>query len=320
MKAARLVGPRQFEFLDAEMPSIEEGELLVKMHHLSVCGSDLRTYDRTLPEESYPLAVGAPCHECVGEVVESHDPRFKPGEAVISLLGGGLVEYAAVPANEAVKLKDGLDPKLAVLCQPAGTVLYSVQQIGAILGQRVVVIGQGPIGLNFTDLLVRGGATQVIAADRLDYRLEHSKRLGATHTVNVSKEDLVERVREITDGEMADIAVEACGRPDAFNNMFQSLRHHGTAILFGMQHDMDEGPLLLDWERMYERQPRMIATSSARAGERAKTVAAVVDLVSQGRLDLTYQATHRVSFDEVGKAFEMYSGKLDNSLKIIMDL
>jgi 2-desacetyl-2-hydroxyethyl bacteriochlorophyllide A dehydrogenase len=318
MKAARLVGPRQFEFLDAEVPAIKDGEVLVKMRHLSVCGSDLRTYDRTLPEENYPLAVGAPCHECVGEVVESHDPRFKKGEVVIAL-AGGLLEYAAVPAHEIVQLKPNVDPELAVLCQPAGTVLYSVQQIGAILGQKVLVIGQGPIGLNFTDLLVRGGAVQVITADRLDYRLDHSKKLGATHTVNVTKEDLLERVKEITGGEMVDVAIEACGRPEAFNQMFQALRHHGTAILFGMQHDFD-GALPLDWERMYERQPRMIATSSARAGERAKTVAAVVDLVSQGRLNLSYQATHRVSFDDVGKAFEMYSGKLDNSLKIIMDL
>jgi threonine dehydrogenase-like Zn-dependent dehydrogenase len=288
------------------------------MKHLSVCGSDLRTYDRTLPEEDYPLPVGAPCHECVGEIVESHDPRFRAGETVITL-AGGLVEYAAVPVREVVPLKDGVDPRLAVLCQPAGTVLYSCQQMGTILGQRAVVIGQGPIGLNFTDLLVRGGALQVITADRHDYRLEHSAKLGATHTVNVTREDLIERVREITDGAMADIAVEACGRPEAFNQMFQSLRLAGTAILFGMQHDF-EGPLPLDWERMYERQPRMIATSSARAGERAKTVAAVVDLVSQGRLDLSYQATHRVKFDDVGKAFEMYSGKLDNSLKIIIDL
>lgn len=317
MRAARLVGPRQFEILDAEMPSPEEGEVLVQMQHLSVCGSDLRTYDRTLPEESYPLATGAPCHECVGVIAESHDPRFKEGQPVIAL-AGGLLEYAAVPVHEIVPLKDGVDPRLAVLCQPAGTVLYSCQQMGTLLGQTVVVIGQGPIGLNFTDLLVRGGALQVIVADRHNYRLEQSRRLGATHTVNVTKEDLVERVGEITGGAMADIAVEACGRPEAFNQMFQCLHRAGLAILFGLQHD--EGPLELDWERMYEKLPRMITTSSARVGERAKTVAAVVDLVSRGRLDLSYQATHRLPFDDVGRAFEMYSKKLDNSLKVIIDL
>ena len=317
MKAARLVGPRQFEILDTPMPTLKEGEVLVRMGHLAVCGSDLRTYDRTLPEESYPLPIGAPCHECVGIVEESHNPNIKKGEAVIALTGG-LLEYAAVPAHEIVQLRPGVDPSIAILCQPAGTVLYSCQQIGAILGQRIVVIGQGPIGLNFTDLLVRGGALQVIVADRHDYRLEHSRRLGATHTVNVTREDLVQRVREITEGAMADVVVEACGRPEAFNQMFQCMHHQGLAILFGLQHD--EGPLPLDWESMYERLPRMITTSSARSGERAKTVAAVVDLVSGGRLDLSYQATHRVPFEQVAKAFEMYSGKIDNSLKVIIDL
>ncbi len=319
MKAARLVGPRQFEILDAPMPSIRDGEVLVRMQHLAVCGSDLRTYDHTLPEENYPLAIGAPCHECVGVVEESHHPGIEKGEHVIALTGG-LLEYAAVPAHEIVKLPPGVDPNIAILCQPAGTVLYSCQQMGTILGQRIVVIGQGPIGLNFTDLLVRGGALQVIVADRHDYRLEHSRRLGATHTVNVTNEDLIERVREITGGAMADIAVEACGRPEAFNQMFQLLRHQGLAILFGLQHDLGQGYVPLDWESMYERLPRMITTSSARVGERAKTVAAVVDLVSRGRLDLSYQATHRVSFEDVGKAFEMYSGKVDNSLKVIIDL
>ena len=71
---------------------------------------------------------------------------------------------------------------------------------------------------------------------------------------------------------------------------------------------------------MYDRLPRMLATNSARSGERARTVAAVVDLVSQGRLDLSYQATHRLPFESVGEAYEMYSAKRDNALKIVLSL
>jgi threonine dehydrogenase-like Zn-dependent dehydrogenase len=208
MKAARLVGPKQFEVINVEPPTPKPGEVLVRMEHLSICGSDLRTYDRALREEEYPLPVGAPCHECYGVVEESYDERIKRGQRVIAL-AGGLVEYASVPAREIVPVKDNVDPELAVLCQPAGTVLYSVQQIGTILGQSVVIYGQGPIGLSFTDFMVRGGAVRVIVADRHDYRLEVAKRLGATHTVNVSREDPVEAVREATEGEMSDIAVEA---------------------------------------------------------------------------------------------------------------
>lgn len=319
MRAAQLVGPRKFELLDVPMPSAKPGEVLVRMQHLSICGSDLRTYDRTLPEEQYPLAAGAPCHECFGVVEESYDDRIRKGQRVIAL-AGGLVEYAAVPVQEIVTVPDNVSDELAVFCQPAGTVLYSCQQASPILGQKVLIIGQGPIGLSFTDFMVRGGAEQVIVADIRDYRLDVARKtLGATHTVNPERENVVEAVREITGGEMVDIAVEACGRPDAFNNVFQSIRHQGLVVIFGMQHEVDT-PITLDWERMYEKLPRMVVTSSARAGNRQKTVSNVVSLVSQGRLDLSHLLTHRMPFERVGDAFEMYSSKTDNSLKVLISL
>ena len=318
MKAARLVGPRQFELLDAPMPKAEPGEVLVRMQHLSICGSDLRTYDRLLPEERYPLSVGAPCHECYGVVQESYDEKIKTGQRVIAL-SGGLVEYAAVPVRDIVPVADNIDPELAVFCQPAGTVLYSCQQASPILGQRALVIGQGPIGLSFTDFMVRGGADPVIVADLQDYRLDVARKLGATHTINPARDNVIDAVREITGGEMCDIAVEACGRPDAFNQVFQALRSQGLAVIFGMQHEVDT-PITLDWEAMYERLPRMVVTSSARSGNRAKTVGNVVSLVSQGRLDLSHLLTHKLPFEKVGQAFEMYSNKLDNSLKVLLTL
>lgn len=318
MKAARIVGPRQFEVMDVEAPATRPGEVLVRMEHLSICGSDLRTYDRTLKEEEYPLPVGAPCHECYGVVEESQDDRIKKGQRVIAL-SGGLVEYASVPVRDIVPVADNMDPELAVLCQPAGTVLYSCQQIGTILGQKVVIYGQGPIGLSFTDFLVRGGAETVIVADRHDYRLEVSKKLGATHTVNAARENVVEAVREITGGAMCDVAVEACGRPEAYNQIFQSIRTQGLCIVFGLQHDIG-APVTFDWESMYERLPRVITTSSARVGERAKTVGTVVSLVSQGRLNLSHLLTHKMPFERVGDAFDMYSNKKDNSLKILLNL
>jgi threonine dehydrogenase-like Zn-dependent dehydrogenase len=71
---------------------------------------------------------------------------------------------------------------------------------------------------------------------------------------------------------------------------------------------------------MYERLPRVITTSSARSGERAKTVGNVVSLVSQGRLDLSHLLTHKMPFEQVGEAFDMYSNKKDNSLKILLNV
>jgi threonine dehydrogenase-like Zn-dependent dehydrogenase len=317
MKAARLVGPRRFEFEDAPVPSLNPGEVLVRMEYFSVCGSDLRMYDRVFPEEEYPLRLGAPCHECVGIVEQSRADGLNPGQRVIALQAGGLLEYAAVPARNAVPVPDVGDPALWVLCQPVGTVLYSVQQIGTILGKRVVILGQGPIGLSFTDFIARGGARQVIVADLHDYRLEMAKKLGATHTLNPTRDNVIEAIKEITGGQMADVAVEAAGRPETAHEVFDALRLHGTAIIFGIAHDEDVFPF--DWNAMTGKLPRMIVTNSARSGDMPDTVAATVDLVQQGRLSLQHLMTHRMGWQDVGKAYEIYSGKLDNSLKVVMN-
>jgi threonine dehydrogenase-like Zn-dependent dehydrogenase len=318
MKAARLVGPRRFEFEEAPMPALNQGEVLVKMEYFSVCGSDLRTYDRVFPEEEYPLRLGGPCHECVGIVQESRDERLKPGQRVIALQAGGLLEYAAVPARNAVPVPDdGVDAAKWVLCQPVGTVLYATQQIGTILGKRVVILGQGPIGLSFTDFVARGGARQVIVADLHDYRLDVARTLGATHTLNPTRDNVIEAVQEITGGRLADIAIEACGRPETCHQVFEALRMEGTAVIFGIAHDEDVFPF--DWNAMTSKLPRMVVTNSARSGNMPDTVAATVDLVSQGRLSLDHLLTHRLGWEDVGKAYELYSGKLENSLKVVMN-
>jgi L-iditol 2-dehydrogenase len=320
VKAARLVGPRQFQFEDAPMPSPKPGEVLVRMEYFSVCGSDLRTYDRVFPEEEYPLRLGAPCHECVGIVEESLDERLQPGQRVIALQAGGLFEYAALPAGRAVPVPDdgATDPSLWVLCQPVGTVLYATQQIGTILGKRVVILGQGPIGLSFTDFVVRGGARQVIVADLHDYRLDMARKLGATHTLNPARDNVIEAVEEITGGRLADIAIEAAGRPETAHHVFDALRMEGTAIIFGIAHDEDVFPF--DWMAMTSKLPRIIVTNSARSGNMPEAVGATVDLVQQGRLSLRHLMTHRMHWQDAGRAYETYSNKLENSLKIVMSV
>src|SRR5438270_13822780 len=103
MKAARLAAPKTFEFLDVETPSLKDGESIVKMEYLSICGSDLRTYDRVLPEESYPLRVGASIHECVRVADETTSDELRKAQRVIGVANaGGIVQHATVPPNRLV--------------------------------------------------------------------------------------------------------------------------------------------------------------------------------------------------------------------------
>ncbi|MBI2172413.1 MAG: zinc-binding dehydrogenase [Chloroflexi bacterium] len=320
MRAARLTSPKRFEFVDVPMPSPKPGEALVRMERLSICGSDLRTYDRLLPEEQYPVDVGRPCHECLGVVVESRTDAFKAGQRVIVFpsTSGGLVEYIAEPAARLVAVPEWGDPTHWIMCQPVGTVMYACQRIGSVLGQRVLVLGQGAIGLSFTNLLNRLGASQVIVTDLLDYRLELARKLGATRAINAAREDVQQAVAEVTQGQGADIVVEACGRPETANQIAQTVRREGLAVLFGLAHDQDT--FMLNYDSMTAQLPTILVVNSARSGHMPKAVAQCVDLVAQGRMDLTYMVSHRLGLKDVQKAYDLYSEKDEGIIKVVMEV
>ena len=196
--------------------------------------------------------------------------------------------------------------------------MYSLQRIGNVIGKRVAILGQGGIGISFAQLVAAQGARQVIVSDPLDYRLETSKMVGATHTINSSREDVVAAVREITEGEMVDIAIEACGRPDTAQQVYEILRQQGTVGLFGLTHDQDVFPF--DYSTMMSKLPTIVVTIAGRAGESPRYIEKCVDLMSQGRLDLSHLVTHRMKFDDVQAAYDTYSEKKDMSIKVVMEL
>ena len=319
MRGIQLTGYKNLEFVETDMPIPREGEVLIKMSRASICGSDLRTYDRVHGEEMYPFGLGAPCHECLGEVVESYSESLSPGDKVIVLprKTGGLMEYVAESSSRCIKLPGDGDLSVWMMAQPVGTVMYALQRVGSVLGKRVAVLSQGPIGLAFTQLLVAAGAAQVIVTDILDYRLEAAKKLGATHWINPEQDDVVKTIEEITKGQMVDIAIEACGRPETCNQVFGAIRLQGTAVLFGMTHDEDIFPF--DYNAMYLKIPTILVTNSARADANIQAISECVELMEQGRLDLSHLVTHRLPIEQVQDAYDIYSEKRDYSLKTVME-
>jgi 2-desacetyl-2-hydroxyethyl bacteriochlorophyllide A dehydrogenase len=319
MKAARIVGPKRFEVLDVPAPEPKPGEVLVKFNELSICGSDLLTYDRVFPEEDYPRPAGFPCHECAGYIEESYADGFRPGQYVISLAySGGLFEYSSVPSSLVIPIPEGVDPSMAVLCQPAGTVIFALQKVGPVFGKRVVVLGQGPIGLIFTELLVKAGASQVIVTDVIDHRLDVAKTRGADDVINPTKVDTLEAVTELTKGQLADLVIDASGVTETVNDSIRVVRKEGTINIFGMPHVEESVPF--DWFNMYNKLPNIIVTNSRRSNDVVPSVQAAVDLMARGRLDLKYMVTNRYPFDEVEEAFRAFAERKNNTLKILIDV
>ena len=323
MRAAQLMGPKRFEFMDVEMPSPTEGECLIRLERFSICGSDIRHgYGPISPEEDYPLALGKPCHECAGTVVESRTDEYREGQRVIVLPTseqGGLVEYIASSPGRMIALPDHGDLTEWVMCQPSGTVLYSCQKMDGVLGKSVLILGQGAIGLSFTMLTSRMGARHVIAADLLDYRLEYSREFGATHTVNPAREDLDGVVQELTGGQGADITVEAAGFPDTLDMAFRLVRQFGRVILFGVQGD-DIVPV--DTRLWNQLQPTIIPTTGARSGDPTSHIKEIVALRERGWCDPARMVTHRLGFDgaDVNQAYQIYEKYEDNIIKAVMSV
>lgn len=321
MKAARLVGPRQFEMVEAEVPAPLEGECLIRLEKISVCGSDIRhEFSQIFPEEHYPGRLGVPGHECAGTVVESKSQEFAEGQRVIIYPGrgvrsGGLVEYIAATPDWMCALPEEGDLAEWVLCQPSGTVLYSVQQMGSLLGKDVVVVGQGVIGLSFTMLTAKLGAQRVIGVDPLDYRLEWSRKMGATDTINPDRDEVAAAVKDLTGGLGADVVVEAAGYPDSFNTALRLVKQFGQVMVFGIQSDE---LIPVEHNLLMERQPQLIPTTGGRLREPMAPIKTMVELKRRGWCDPGQMLTHRMPFEEVQRAFELYEGQQDGIIKVVM--
>ena len=325
MKAARISGPKQFEILEVDEPQLRDGQCLIRLERWSVCGSDIRHfYGPVLPEERYPLGIGDPCHECAGVVVESRTDRFKEGQRVIALPNfdgtGGMVEYIATEPSRMVGLPDEGDLSEWVTCQPAGTAIHGCQKVGTIIGKRVLVIGQGGIGLSFTAICARMGARQVIAADPLDYRLEYSRRFGATHTVNPERDDLYEAVKEFTGGLMPEITVEASGYPDGLNSAFRLVADSGIVLMFGMQgeHPPHNEFTPVKTSYIHENTPVIIPIAASRGADPVSHVETMVALKSRGWWNPGEMVTHELKFDDVKTAYDMFESRSDNVIKVVM--
>ncbi len=326
MRAIRITGPQHMEVVDAPTPTVAEGQVLVRAERLSICGSDMRTYRHVAPEEEYPLAPGVPCHEIVGVVEESRGADVTPGQRVVALppsqattggtYGGG-TEYVVTDADRVIPVPEGMDPTTAVMCQPVGTVLFACQRLGSVMGKRVVVLGQGAIGLTFTHILASAGAKEVVGIDLLDERLRKATEQGATATVNPTHEDVVGAVAELTGGRGADVVVEAAGTEEAVDLLSSLVRPHGTLVLFGLP-ERDRFPI--DYVKLVRRQATILPTVNAAGDDPAHAVHEAVDLVSRGRLDVSWLVTHRLPMAEAPRAYSMYEGRLDGVIKVVMEV
>ena len=322
MRAIFFEQPRKIRLLDdVPTPEPKDGEVLVRCSHIALCGTNMGPYlgDGRWGQIEWPPPPGWLGHENIGTVVESRVKGWEPGTLVLAHPEdyNGFAEYIISKREGLARLPaDPPDVAALVVAQPLATVLRALVRTGPVIRQRCAVVGQGPMGLIFTHLLGRMGASQVIGIDKVAWRLPWSKRFGATDVVDASTEDVVERVKELTGGEMVDFSVEAVGKPDSLVTAALLPRRQGRLYVFGVpHHDRQEFP----WFHTVANETEIITSMGPECMEYFQVA---VDMIVQGRSDLTAMVTPRMPWEKAAEAFEMYAfpEQAKDSLKLTLVL
>jgi len=262
MKAALLYGVKDLRVEDVEVPLVGSGEVLVKVRGATTCGTDLKIFQRGYVEKiiKLPTIFG---HEWAGEVTEvgqgldwpRKGMRVRAGNSAPCLhcamcqrgkfnlcenmiwLWGAYAEYIKVPARMVLvnmqEIPSDVSYLEAAVTEPLACVLHGVEAAGVKLGDKVAIIGAGPIGLLHLLTVKKLGAREAIMIDLVDERLEAAKKLGADETINGGREDVVKNVKSLTDGYGADVVIEAIGLAATWEQALKLVRKGGVVLEFG---------------------------------------------------------------------------------------
>lgn len=304
------------EILEAPDPKIAENQVLVRMNQIAVCGSDLITFLGTHPR-NYPYELGSPAHECAGTVVASKLDGYKPGDRVLYFpppaVENGLRELVAADTDQLLKLPDHGNITEWLMAQLLGTVIRTTRELGSVLGEKVVIIGQGPVGQLFNAMMWNLGARRIIALDKVPERLVVSTKMHATHTCLVGEGDVMRAVLDLTDGKGGDLVIEAAGYEDAHRLMIDLVRIDGRAVMFGVPKFEQS---TLDMYGWYRKRAPVYTFHRPKVEE---DIHLALELIVQGRIDVKPILTHRFPLERVQEAYDLFADRKDGCIKVIVE-
>ncbi len=227
----------------------------------------------------------------------------------------GLAEYAVVPATDVFPLPANLPlAESSVLGCAVFTAYGAVRHAADVRGgERIAVVATGGVGLSIIEVARAFGASQIIAIDVRDDRLDMARQLGATDTVNGAKVDVLTKVRELTDGRGVDVAIEALGTQQTFEACLRVLRPGGTLSSLGVY----SGKLEMPYDSFAAGLggQRIVTTLCPGGKERMRRLIATVE---SGRFDPLPLITHRFSLDDIVKGYDLFSNRRDGVLKVVI--
>jgi L-iditol 2-dehydrogenase len=348
MRAVMLTEPGKFEIRNVDVPdNIGPEEVLCKIGGVAICGSDPEIIRGGLAgtwPPSYPFIAG---HEWAGKVVKAGKEvtKFKAGDRVAGeahkgcghcrnclkgrytlclnygkpetghrhygfIVNGAYAQYAKYHIKSITPLPDNISYAEAAMCDTAGVALHGLELSGITPGGTLAIIGPGPIGIMTMKIARAMGAGRIIMVGR-GSRLESSRKLGASETVDFTREDPVNAVRGLTGGLGVDECFECSGAKGTFNQAVRMVCKGGKVVLLGVATDdvMEELPFKYVTHNEIE-----IHGSRANPNVSWK----VLSLIANKNIDVRDMVTHTFSLENFADALDTFVNRRDNAVKVVI--
>lgn len=230
MRKAVYHGIRDLRVEEVEEPKPGEKEAKIKVKYCGVCGSDLHEYLHGL----FPKSIFG--HEVCGEIVDIAPglEGFQVGDRVVAIGKDGYAEYMVCPQEKMIKIPEGMDWKRAAAVEPLAVAAYCIKRTGVKSTDTVLIAGAGPIGLALLMGLKATGVEMVYMTEVTEKRRRKAEELGATQVFNSKEIRVSSKMKELTQGNGVDVAIEAVGLEESLKDCLSSVKNRGKVTVAGI--------------------------------------------------------------------------------------
>ncbi|KAI9718649.1 MAG: hypothetical protein M1828_006657 [Chrysothrix sp. TS-e1954] len=350
MKAVVFHGKHDIRVEDIPVPQCTKGKVKVKPSFCGICGTDLHEYlggpnlcpttEHPITGEKVPLVFGHEFSGIIEEIGEGVE-GFSVGERVcvepiiwdgtcgacvegahnccdgggfvgLSGWGGGLSEHVVIPWTSLYKLPDNVPMEVGALIEPLAVGWHAVKSSPIKRGDDVLVLGGGPIGLSVIQALHAQGAKQIIVSEMAQKRMEFAKHFGANTIIDPTKEDVVAKCRELTNGRGVHVVFDAAGVQKALDTAIEAMRVRGTLVNIAIW----EQPATVQATRMLLKEKKYQGIVTYARGDFQE----VLDAISSGKMAPASMITKKIKMDDIlEEGFKTLINDKVNQVKVLVD-
>jgi L-iditol 2-dehydrogenase len=334
---------KKLSIKDTHMPIPKDNEVLIKVKHVGICGSDIHIFEHgpIIPPKDPNTVIGIG-HECAGKIIGlgKDVSGFAVGDRVAIEAGipcgqckfcssghynicpsinfmatqptyrGAMTEYLAHPAQFVFKLPGSVTTQEGALIEPLAVGFNAAIKGGVTFGSKIVVLGAGAIGLMVVQACKAMGASEIVVTDIIDKRMEIAKKIGATAAINALTEDVVTKTKDLLGPHEADVVFETAGTIRTAQQALSIVRFGGTVVIVGMV----KGDTPINF--MSVSREVVIRT----VYRYSNLYPSLIDAVAKRKVDLNALVTQTFPYERVQEAFECSVNNKNETIKIMIEI